>query len=332
MTLPSAILPLAAVGTAPAGAGLSGWLPEQAAVNAHDVDWVFNYIFGICLFFFLLIAGLTIYFVLKYRRRPGDPIDPEYSPTHNTPLEVLWTGIPLVLVITMFYYGFAGYLDLYTPPENAIEIQVHAEKWNWTFTYPNGWTDSELHVPVDRNIRLVMSSSDVIHSFFVPAFRTKMDVVPGRYHKTWFRATRPGKYRIFCAEYCGTSHSDMLSWIHVYPPGGYETWLAEVEETFYERPPAEVGRDLFLKFGCPQCHNVDSAAAGIGPSLKNLFGRTEVLDDGTSLEVDENYVRESILYPQAKKVAGYDPVMPTFSGRLDDRDVDALIAYLKSLP
>jgi cytochrome c oxidase subunit 2 len=185
------------------------WLPEQASDAASGVDNLFSFIFWISLFFFALIVILMLVFVVRYRRREG--VEPEPSPSHNTALEVTWTVIPLLLVMVIFAWGFKVYIDMRTPPANSYEVQVTGQKWKWLFTYPTGHVDEELHVPVDQPVRLVMTSEDVIHSFYVPAFRIKQDVVPGRYSKVWFRATKVGTYQIFCAEYCGTGHSDMLA-------------------------------------------------------------------------------------------------------------------------
>ena len=197
------------------------WMPPPVSTVAGHVDWLFYFILGVSTFFFLLIVALMVLFVVRYRRREGQGA--EVSPSHNTALEVIWTVIPIVVVIVIFIFGFKGFLDMATPPANAYEIQVEAQKWSWSFTYPSGYVDSNLHVPVNRPVKLVMRSADVIHSLYVPAFRIKRDVVPGRYATAWFEATEPGEYDLFCAEYCGTSHSDMLAHVVVHPPGEFET-------------------------------------------------------------------------------------------------------------
>ena len=306
----------------------SFWMPPQGSTTAAGVDWLFGFIFWICAVFFVGIVATMSYFVARYRRRPG--VEAVKTATHSNVLEITWSVIPLLLVIVIFFLGFQVYLDMRTPPANAYEVQVSAQKWSWSFTYPNGYIDPDLHVPVDRAVRLVMQSEDVIHSFFVPAFRIKMDVVPGRYTKTWFRATDPGEYVIFCTEYCGTGHSDMLSTVVVHPPGEFENWLDEAANFLETLPPDEAGEKLFTARGCPQCHTVDGSA-GIGPSLSGLYGSSHVLADGASVIVDENYVRESILEPQAKVSAGFEPVMPTYQGRLEDEEITAIIAYMKTL-
>ena len=306
----------------------SFWLPEQGSTASSSVDWLFYLILWISVFFFLLIVGLMIVFVIRYRRREGE--SPERSPSHNSPLEVFWSAIPIVLVAVIFYFGIKSFLDMATPPANAYEVQVEGQKWSWTFTYPNGYVDSNLHVPVDRPVRLVMSSTDVIHSLYVPAFRIKQDVVPGRYSSVWFEATEPGEYDLFCAEYCGTGHSDMLGHVVVHPPGEFETWLAKASNFLETMSPVEAGRKLFQVRGCTQCHSVDGTAR-IGPTMQGIFGRSEAMADGSRVTADENYLRQSILEPQAQVVAGYDPVMPTYQGRLSNEEIGAIIQYLKSV-
>jgi cytochrome c oxidase subunit 2 len=306
----------------------SMWMPPRVSTVAHHVDWLFNFILAISVFFFLLIVVLMVVFVIRYRRREGQQA--EVSPSHNMALELTWTVIPLILVVVIFFFGFRGFLDMTTSPANAYEILVDGQKWNWRFTYPNGYVDSNLHVPVQRPVRLVMTSADVIHSLYVPAFRIKSDVVPGRYSKAWFEATEPGQYELFCAEYCGTSHSDMIAQVIVHPPGEFEKWLEEASNFLETMTPVEAGFKLYQIRGCQQCHSVDGSAK-TGPTLLGVFGHTQALADGSSIVADENYIRESILEPAAKVVAGYEPVMPTYQGRIKDEEITAIIEYLKSL-
>jgi cytochrome c oxidase subunit 2 len=305
------------------------WLPSAKSTAASDVDGLFYFILGIDVFFFLLIVAMMLVFLVKYRRR-GEEATTEKSSHHSTLLELAWSGIPLLLVLAIFAVGFRGYMNLQRPPADTYDIEVTAQKWSWSFTYPNGYEDGELHVPAGRPIKLVMSSKDVIHSFFVPDFRVKMDVVPGRYSTTWFEAPEPGESPIYCAEYCGTSHSEMLSRVVVHEPAEFEAWLAEAANWMAGLPPEEAGEKLYAKKGCVQCHTT-TGAAGIGPTFLGAWGKTRNFTDGSSGPMDENYVRESVLQPQAKIVAGFDPVMPTFQGRLNDEEIRALIAYLKSL-
>jgi cytochrome c oxidase subunit 2 len=308
--------------------GGSFWMPPQSSTSAPGVDRLFYFIFWIAFFFFLLIVGLMIHFIVRYRKQAGRKA--EKAPTHNTALELTWTLIPLGIVFVIFYFGFHGFLDITTPPANSYEIQVTAQRWKWMFTYPNGFVDENLHVPVNRPIRLVMTSEDVIHAFYVPDFRLKRDIVPGRYNKTWFRATTPGTHDLFCAEYCGTSHSLMYAQVIVHPPGEFEKWLEQAADLTGKLPPAEAGQRLYKTRGCAQCHSIDGKA-GIGPTFQGVFGHSVAMKDGTKVTADEDYVRESILNPQAKVVAGFDPVMPTYQGRLKDQEITAIIAYMKTL-
>ncbi len=333
-------------------------MPEASNFAPH-VDHTFAFIFYVSAFFFVLIIGLMFVFLVKYRqRRPGE--GPQSNISHNTRLEIVWTVIPTILLVPMFWQGFVTYMDTRVPPENTLDINVEAQKWSWNFRYPNGIEFDELHVPVDQPVRLIMASKDVIHSCYIPAFRVKRDVVPGRYTMMWFQATRPGTYPLYCAEYCGTSHSDMRTVVVVHEPGGYEKWLetanplkALSDELFAEyqkdpqafiekykndpewgkvvsklQPPAMIGAELYKRKGCGQCHSVDGSA-NTGPTWKGLYGTKRVFTDGSSAVADENYLRESILDPGKHVVKGFDPVMPRTS--ISDREIDMIIAYIKSL-
>lgn len=341
------------------------WMPPQASTVADSVDFVFYYIYWTCVFFFVLINGLMFYFMVKYRRRSHD--DEVGRITHSTPLEIAWSVLPSALLVLMFWWGFKGFIEMRTPPPNAMDIRVDAKKWNWTFIYPNGQDSDELHVPKGQPVRLVMTSQDVLHSCFIPAFRVKRDVVPGRYSEIWFEATQAGKYPLVCAEYCGTSHSDMISTVTVHPSQAeYDEWLRtanplanplftdELKDEWFRDPeafikkyendpalgvfvkklktPAMMGKDLYTKKGCAQCHSVDGRGkeAGLqGPTWQNLYGREEVFRDGSKTNADENYLRESIVDPNKRIVAGYDAIMP--KSRLNDKEIDCLIAYIKTL-
>ena len=306
----------------------SFWLPPQESTIAPVVDQVFYLILSICSFFFLLVVGLMMLFVVRYRRREG--VTPPESRSHNTLLELAWTFIPLCIVGVIFYQGFVAYMDMRTAPPACYEIRVTAGQWWWLFQYPNGAKDENLHVPVDEPVRLVMTSTDVIHSLSIPAFRIKMDLVPGRYTDTWFRAVRPGTFDLYCTEYCGDQHSDMLAAVVVHPPGEFEEWLKGAADFLKDLPPAEAGEILFARRGCAQCHSVDGKA-GTGPTLKGIFGDTHDLAGGRTVVVDDNYIRESLLEPQAKVRSGYNPVMSTYKGILSDDDVTNLIEYIKTL-
>jgi len=427
-------------------AGSSPWLPPQASSGAVKVDSALSVVFWISVFFFALIVGLMTVFVLRYRRKRGEGA---YSQVKaSTTIEIIWTVIPFLVVVVIFWTGFAAFLDMIVAPDNAMEIKVIGRRWSWAFEYPNGLIHDSLHVPVDRPVRLTMRSEDVIHSFFVPAFRLKMDVVPGRYNRAWFTATKVGEFPIYCAEYCGTGHSDMLSTVVVHPTGGYREWLKRTADIFspflrptsYLQPvaflealragtrpvdqfflgriseetrallaawdggeksledllpivtggmndvidgetiwdearfagiamsaeteeqkkvlepkpsdvaqlnrflvadaypdfvrrgpdPVEAGRKVYEANGCGACHALTSVG-GIGPGLGGTWGREEKLSPKGTVLVDENYIRESILDPSKQIVAGYEPRMPTYKGQLSDRQIDALIAFIRSL-
>jgi cytochrome c oxidase subunit II len=310
----------------------SFWLPREGSTTAPTVDHLFNVITWISIFFFALITVALIYFVWKYRARPGQAA--EISETHNRSLEITWTVVPLLIAIWIFWQGFTGYMDMQTPPGNAYEVQVLGQKWKWLFTYPNGVVDENLHVPPGEPVRLIETSQDVIHSLFIPEFRIKRDAVPGRYEKQWFQADTPGEYQIFCAEYCGTQHSSMLAKVIVHTSrADFDRWLADAGNFLAKLPPEDLwkgGEKLYNQRGCKQCHSIDGTA-GIGPSFKGIWGHPQPLRGGGSATVDENYLRESILEPQAKVVQGFEPVMPTFQGRLKDKEITALIEYVKHL-
>ncbi len=304
--------------------------PIQGSDVAPAVDWLFYVITGISTFFFVLIVSIITYFVLRYRRRPGH--DVEESPSHNTPLELAWSILPGFILVGIFAFGFQIFLDLRRVPEGAYEIKVTARKWSWAFQYPNGLVIEDLHVPVGRPVKLLMSSQDVIHSLFVPAFRVKQDLVPGRYSDLWFRATQPGSYRLYCAEYCGQQHSNMDADVIVHAPAEFDLWLRTEADKVNNLPPAELGALLYKRQGCAQCHAVEENTPGkAGPSFAKSFGTQQRLASGESVTIDENYIRRSILEPLAQVRAGFQPVMPTYQGRLNDKEIDALIAYIKSL-
>jgi len=304
------------------------WMPVRGSSVAAEVDWLFQFILWVSLFFFVIVVGLMVVFVLRYRRRPG--VEPEESPSHNTKLEIAWSVIPIILVMVMFYAGFKTYLGMETPPRGAYEVKVVGQKWQWSFAYDNGYTDPVLHVPVDEPIILLMRSEDVIHSFFVPAFRVKKDVVPGRYTKAWFTATEPGVYPVYCAEYCGTGHSDMTTAVVVHEPGGFEEWMNAAANLYADLPPAEAGKMLYAAKGCTACHSLDGSKL-VGPSFKGAFGKTETMKSGERIVVDENYLRESIYQPQAKVLEGYEPVMPTYQGTINEEELGYMIEFIKSL-
>jgi cytochrome c oxidase subunit 2 len=313
-------------------ASVEGWqlallplFPEQASSHASAVDALLYFLLGITTLFTLLIFFLIIYYMVKYRRRHDDEIGRPVIPIFK--LEVAWIAIPFVIAMVIFVWGAKLYFDVSSPPDNSLEMYVVGKQWMWKIQHIGGQREiNELHVPVGRNIKLTMTTEDVIHSFFIPAFRIKADVVPGRYSATWFRATKPGQYHLFCAEYCGTSHSGMIGWVYVMEPAEYEAWLSGGAT---EGSLASNGQKLFQQLGCSTCHL--ATGQGRGPSLVGIYGKPAPLTDGTTVIADDNYVRESILDPKAKVLAGFQPIMPTFQGIVSEEQLLQLTAYIKSL-
>lgn len=299
--------------------------PPQASTYAGREDALFFFLVGVTVFFVALIFLLVIYFAIRYRRRRKDERPRPVREPHW--LEATWILVPFGLTVIMFVWGAQLYFFASRPPADAIEILVVGKQWMWKFQHPEGPREiDELHVPVGVPIKLTMTSEDVIHSFFVPAFRIKRDVVPGRYATAWFEATRPGVYRLFCAQYCGTAHAGMTGSVVVMAPVDYERWLRGGAPGV---TPVAAGEILFQRMGCGSCHRPDSG--GRGPSLIGVFGHPVRLQGGGTVTADETYLRESILDPQAKIVAGYQPVMPTFKGQVSEDGLAQLIAYIKSL-
>jgi len=305
------------------------FMPPGSSTLAPDVDALFNFILYASIAFFAIVVIGMVWFVYRYRRRGKEELTPDIS--HNTKLELVWSIIPTILVIIVFLWGFKIFLRMSVVPKDALEIKVTGQQWFWSFDYDNGATSvGELVVPAGKPIKLLMSSKDVIHSFYIPDFRVKMDVLPNRYTVTWFNAPVPGEHNLFCAEYCGTSHSKMIGTVKVLPEREYDEWLESGSSAGEGIPPEEYGAELYAKKACNTCHKVDGTRF-TGPSFKGIFGEEQTMADGSKITVDENYIRESILEPQAKVVAGFQPVMPTYQGLLKDREIDALIAYIKSL-
>lgn len=304
-------------------------LPPQRSTVASEVDSLFTFI---NVAGFLLFAGIMItilIFVIKYRRKSEDDVTPVI--THNSILEVTWTVIPIILILIVFSWGFRGFLSLSSTPANAYEINVTAASWLWEFRYPGGGTTvNEVFVPVDRPVKFIMRSDDVLHSLYVPDFRVKQDVLPNRYTTTWFQATETGESVLFCTEYCGTAHSDMLATVHVLSREDFEEWLETGLEVDEDMPLADLGRQTYTSAGCNACHTLDGSDR-IGPSFLNLFDSERELADGSVIVADEDYIRRSILEPQADITAGYPANMPSYTGRLNERQIDGLIAFIKEL-
>jgi cytochrome c oxidase subunit II len=302
------------------------FIPESASTYSGDVDALYFYISGVTVFFTLLISFVIIFFVVKYRRRNAFEIPRPIE--GSTKLETLWSVIPLLIAMTIFFWGAKVYFLQYRPPKNAEEIYVVGKQWMWKFQHATGQREiNELHVPVGRKIKLIMATEDVIHDVFVPAFRIKADIVPGRYTTEWFEATKPGRYHFFCAEYCGMNHSGMGGFVVVMEPTEYENWLSGNAN---QMSPAAAGQQMFESLGCASCHGAN-AEGGRGPALLGVYGSNVVLNNNQTVRADEAYVRESILNPQAKIVTGFGPIMPSFQGQLSEEQLLQLVAYVKSL-
>lgn len=312
--------------------------PERASTVAGEVDALYLFLVAVSGFFAVLIAALVVVFAIKYRRRSEDE---RPSAIHGSlALELAWTIIPFGLAMVMFFWGAKVYITLAVPPPNAMEVFVVGKQWMWKLQHLEGKREiNELHVPVGQPIKLTMTSEDVIHSFYVPAFRIKQDAIPGRYTTAWFEPTKVGTYHLFCAEYCGTEHAKMIGRIVVMEPAEYQAWLTGTTTTAVAAVPAAKpedqqaamaagGAELFKKLGCVSCHRAQAGA--LGPSLAGLFGHNVSLQDGSTVVADEDYIRESILNPQAKIVAGYQPIMPTFKGLVNEEQLMQLIAYIKT--
>jgi cytochrome c oxidase subunit 2 len=297
-------------------------------LSGEVVNQVFFYILGITVFLLALITFLMVYFVIRYdRKRSPQPAEIK----ENTWLEIIWTVVPTLLVLTMFYYGLTGFNFLKRAPQDAMKVKVIARQWSWLFEYENGLRSPELKVPVGKPIKLQLTSQDVIHSFYAPAFRIKQDVVPGMVNSLWFQPTEVGEFDVLCSQYCGLQHAKMLTKIVVLPEEEFKKWYQTGQEMQAKLPSS--GTQLFQERGCKACHSIDGTP-GLGPTLKGLFGKTvTVLTDGKErkLVADEAYLRKSILEPNADVAVGFPPIMPSQKGLLTDQEIDALISYLKGL-
>jgi cytochrome c oxidase subunit 2 len=304
--------------------------PEQASTAAPRVDWLYLYLVANAAFFTALICVLILFFAIRYRR--GAKVSRSGAPIGNLGLEILWAFIPLMIMLVSFGWGTSLFLDAHQPPDGAMEVSVVGKQWMWKVQHSAGRREiNELHVPVGQPVRVRLISEDVIHSFFVPAFRVKQDALPGRYTSVWFEATKVGEYHWFCAEYCGTSHSSMRGHIIVMEPDDFARWLEEEEE----EPARVAGRRVFQRMRCDSCHQERDTPRG--PSLAGLFEHPVVLRDGQTITADPDYVRESILQPAARLVAGYEATMPSYEshwtdGILSEEKIVQLQAYIASLP
>jgi cytochrome c oxidase subunit II len=301
------------------------FFPEQASEQAAQVDALYFFLVAVAAFFTALIALLVVVFAVKFHRKHDDEIG---AVIHGSlALELLWTIIPLGITMVIFVWGAQVFFHLTRPPKGAMEVYVVGKQWMWKVQHQDGAREiNELHVPIGRPVKLIMGSEDVIHSFFIPDFRVKADVVPGRYNTMWFTASKPGRYHIFCTQYCGTKHSNMIGWVTAMDPADYQAWLSGGSSG---GTMAEGGAKLFQDLACASCHLENGQ--GRGPVLKGAYGHEVKLTTGQTVMMDDAYIRESILQPQAKIVAGFTPIMPTFQGLVTEEQLLQLIAYVKSL-
>jgi cytochrome c oxidase subunit 2 len=303
--------------------------PEAASTNAPLVDHLYLFMLAFSCVMTILVAFLVFYFAIKYRRGNNRVDRTQGHPSNRA--ELIWIALSVPFLMFIFVWGARVCFALVRPPQNAMPITVVAKQWMWKFQHPEGRREIDtLHVPVNQPVHLQMISQDVIHSFFVPVFRVKQDVLPGRYTNEWFQATKPGEYRLYCAEYCGTNHSRMYGRIIVQTPEDFADWLAGGSGK--EEPPAVAGQKLFEQLQCATCHRPGaSGAQQRGPSLEGVYQQPVALNNGKTVTADDAYLRESILRPTAKVVAGFQPIMPTFEGQVSEEGVLNLIAYIKSL-
>jgi cytochrome c oxidase subunit II len=311
------------------------FMPESASTVSNEVDAVYLLLVGVSAILTLIVALAVVIFAFKYRRRPGNEIPVEYKAYPW--LEDAFIGLMFLVFMGLFVAGAKLFFTVQRPPDDALSVYVTGRQWMWKFQHVGGQAEiNELHVPKGRAVRLTMASEDVIHSVYVPAFRVKRDVLPSRYSEMWFQATKTGTFHLFCTEYCGTEHSKMIGSVHVMEPGAYQAWLegkgigpGSGTGMVAGASPAEAGKQLFTQLGCETCHKPSSS--GLGPSLVGVYGTQQPLEGGQRVVADDTYLRESILNPRAKLVAGYQPVMPVFQGQISEDNVVQLITYIRSL-
>lgn len=306
------------------------FMPEQGTQIAKQVDNLYGFLLVVSFISCAILIGGMVYFVMKYKRKSAN--DKTAYITHDTRLEILWSVIPLIIFLVVFAWGWVIFHEMRAMPKNALEIQVTGKQWSWTVEYKNGVKATEIVVPVNKDVKLILGSDDVIHSFYVPSFRIKQDAVPGRYTALWFNATKLGEFHVFCTEFCGTSHSSMITKLKVVSQEDFDKWLVEESEVG-QLPMAQRGAKYFQTRACASCHNVDNAAAKVGPSLYQRWGKDSAQDDGSKVQFDENHVRQSILLPQEKIAAGFPKPspMPSFQGQLSEAELSAIIEYIKGL-
>ncbi len=325
-------------------AAFAGTIPLQGSEIAARWDSLYNFLIWLSVFFFILVVGAMVYFIYTYPHKKDQKT--KYI-TGSHLLEAIWIGVPTLLLMIIFVWGYYVYHGMTQAPSDAYEVRVLGKQWLWTFQYDNGKTTvGEVFVPMNKPVKFIMTSEDVLHGFFIPNFRIKQDVVPGMYSSIWFTATVPGKHQAYCTEYCGTSHSGMLAKVVVLDDAQWKAWNAnkdigpiphageEVSATEGTRTVAaslvEQGKEVYEKKGCVACHSTDGTKK-LGPTHKGLFGSKVELADGRTVVADENYIRNHIENPQQNTVKGYNPIMPTFKGLITEKEMNALIAYIKSL-
>lgn len=307
------------------------WFPPKASSFAEEIDVFYMYIMYISIFFFVLVVGAMVYFALKFRRRPGYKGDSRAL--HNNALEITWTVIPTLIVCWIFARGVYGYMDMMRPPLDTLDINVTARKWDWSFQYPNGAISDQLHVPNGQAIRLRMRSEDVLHSFYVPAFRAKTDIVPGRVNIMWFRPILVGTYDLFCAEYCGDQHSEMIKQqgVIVHEEQDYLDWVADAAKPPVN--PTAHGFWLYERYGCKSCHSLEEGKRIVGPWFAKSYGQSFTNSKGEQVKFDEQYIRQSILEPQAQMREGYQNAsqMPSFQGKFTEEELVALSSFIEAM-
>jgi len=309
---------------------LSGFqlFPTQASTLAPEIDNLYFGVLAITSFFALVVVIFVVYFAVKYRDYTGDKVGAPV--TGSMPLELGWSLIPFFISMGMFVWASIVFFHIIRAPDQTLEIYSTGKQWMWRFQHIDGQREiNELHVPVGRPVKVIFTSEDVLHDLFIPAFRVKADAIPGRYSAIWFTATKTGEYHLFCAEYCGTQHSGMIGTVFVMEPDDYQAWLGGGGATAGGGTMVQRGEQLFTQLACVTCHLPDGS--GRGPSLVGVFGSMVTLDNGTTLTADESYLRESIMNSQAKTVAGYQQLMPTFQGLVNEDGIASLIEYIKSL-
>jgi cytochrome c oxidase subunit II len=298
--------------------------PTGASAMSGQTDALVLFLIAVTGLVTLMIFIVIVYFAVRYRKEKN----PVAADIHGSDiLEITWSIIPLGIFLLMFVWGAYIYVNEFRPPTNAMEIFGVGKQWMWKFEHAEGQREiDELHVPLGRDVKMTLISQDVVHDLFIPAFRVKTDVLPGRYTTLWFRAIKPGRYHLFCSQYCGTMHSGMIGEVVVMEPAAYQAWL---DGGNAEGSLASTGQKLFQQLGCSSCHRFDTQ--GRGPNLVGVYGKPVLLDDGRTVVADDNYLRESVLNPGAKVVAGFRPIMPSFNGILNEEQLLSVVSYIKSI-